>query len=275
MKEGYYYLITSLPELSLTDKYPGYDTLSFRAFVTEHLTPEDSRLMRTLYYPYDIENLVTLTKNTDQPWHTSANYTREEMQHMLTEPHLLPEFLQGFVNENQKQWDRLTAKALINSATTLFIDWSHTIPNRFLNKWLLFDQNLKNLLIWLNCHKFGLNPNEEVLGNHYEAEYLRNSKAGELNLKTWDFQFREALHHFDNPDIALRELIINEMRWHYLDEIIQPYSFGIEHLLTFAIRLQLINRNLTDTAVEGNERLTALINGIMHNYQLPETFSRS
>ena len=274
MKEGYYYLITSLPELSLTDKTPGYDVYTFREYIAEHLTPEDKHLLSMLYYPIDIENLITLIKKTGQPWRKAGNYTQEEFQLMLSEPELMPAFLQPFVAETQKQWDRMTAKDLINAATTFFIDWSHTSPNAFLKKWLLFDQNLKNLLIWLNSHKFGLNPNEEVLGNHYEAEYLRSTKAGELNLKTWDFQFREALHHFDNPDIALRELIINEMRWHYLDEIIQPYSFGIEHLLAFAIRLQLINRNLTDTEEIGSQRLNELISGIMSEYQLPEYFSR-
>lgn len=273
MKEGYYYLITSLPELSLADKNPGYDVLSFREYAREHLSASDSRLLNILYYPFDIENLIILIKDTDKPWRQAGSFSREELQHMLSEPELMPAFLQSFVAETQKKWDVMTPKALLNVATTFFIDWSHTLPNAFLKRWLLFDQNLKNLLIWLNSHKFGLDPNEEVLGNHDEAEYLRNTKAGELNLKTWDFQFREAVHHFDNPDIAVREMIINEMRWHYLEELIQPYSFGVEHLLAFAIRLQLINRNLTDADDAGRKRLDELIDGIMSNYRLPEYFT--
>jgi hypothetical protein len=275
MREGYYYLITALPDLSLTDKDPGYTVLSFRKFVMEQLDPKDAKLMQILYYRYDIENLVTLIKKTDDPWRPAGNFDPDELRSMLSLPDTLPEFLQHFVQDTNKVWDRMTQKELINSATTYFIDWSHTISNAFLRKWLYFDQNLKNLLIWLNCRKFGLNHAKEILGNHYEAEYLRSAKSGDLNLKAWDFQFREALRHYNNPNIALRELIINEMRWHYLDELVQPYPFGIEQLLAFAIRLRLINRNLTDSEELGNQRLSELMKGIRKDYHLPELFENA
>ncbi len=272
MNEGYYYLITSLPDLSLNDKNVGYTVRSFRELAAEHLTPSDYELLTYLYYPYDIQNLVTLIKH-DHPWNNNGNYSREELELCLQEPERLPVFLQPFVLESQKLWEKTSLKTLLNAATTHYIDWTHTIPNRFLRKWLTFDQNLKNLLIWLNCQKFGLDPKEEVLGSYYEAEFLRQTKAAEINLKSWDFQFREALNHFDNPDIAVRELIINEMRWHHLDELLQPYVFGIEPLLGFAIRLQLINRNLTDTEEPGTRRLNELLTGVMNDYQLPENFA--
>jgi hypothetical protein len=271
MAGGYYYEITSLPELTLTDR--SYDVLTFRRFITEQLTPRDVSLMKILFYPYDIENIVTLVKKRDQPWHPFGNYSLEELQSMYSLPDTLPEFMQLFIADTRKLWDRMSVKEMINAATTHFIDWSRKAPNEFLRKWLLFDQNLKNLLIWLNCHKFGLDPDKEVLGTHFEAEYLRKTKAGEIDLKSWDFQFREALRHYNNPDIALREQIINEMRWHYLDEILEPYPFGVERLLGFAIRLLLINRNITDTEDHGSKRLNDLMKGIMNEYRIPELFA--
>jgi len=275
MKRNYYYIISALPELNLTDKKTGYDLKGFREFVNEQLVPEDAELLRTLYYTYDIENLVTLIKKSDRPWHPAGNYSSAEMQSMLALPDTLPLFFQSFILDTRKLWDRMSSKALINEATVHYIDWSHSLTNDFLRKWLLFDQNLKNLLIWLNSHKFDLNPEEEVLGNHFEAEYLRKTKAGDIDLRAWDFQFREALRHYNNPNMALRETIINEMRWHYLDELLEPYPFGIERILTFAIRLQLINRNLMDTEDMGNIRLNELINGVMKGYQLPEIFTKA
>jgi hypothetical protein len=275
MKRSYYYIISALPELNLTDKNTGYDLKGFRDFVYEQLTPEDAELLRTLYYTYDIENLVTLIKKSEKPWQPSGNYSATELQSMMALPDTLPLFLQTFILDTRKMWERMGAKALINTATTHFIDWSHTIENDFLRKWLLFDQNLKNLLIWLNSHKFNLNPEDEVLGSHFEADYLRKTKSGDMDLRAWDFQFREALRHYNNPNIALRETIINEMRWHYLDELLEPYPFGIERILTFAIRLQLIGRNLMDTEDIGTLRLTELIDGVMKGNQLPEIVSRT
>ncbi len=273
MREGYYYLVTSLPDLSLTDKNVGFDVVSFRHFISDQISATDRILMQTLFYNYDIENLVTLIKNTESPWHPYGNFTLEEMTVMLSLPETLPAFMQQFVDYTNKSWSRLSTKTLLNNATTEFIDWSRQIRNQFLAKWLYFDQNLKNLLIWLNCEKFGLDPKEEVLGNHFEAEYLRSTKQEDIDLSAWDFQFREVLRHFDNSDIALREMIINDMRWHYLDEISESYPFGIESLLAFAIRLQLINRNLTDMEVNGQEKLNFLIHDLTSQYTIPEKYT--
>ena len=271
MAEGYYYLITALPDLSLTDKDPGFTVTSFRDSVMEHLSPKDARLMRVLFYRFDIENLINLIANTNAPWRPEGNFGIDQLQNMLSSPEMLPVFMRLFVQDTSREWERLSPKVMLNMATTYLIDWSHHVPNTFLRKWLYFDHNLKNLLIWLNSRKFGLNHVDEVLGNHYEAKYLRDTKSGELDLKPWEFQFREVLRHYDNPNIALRELIINEMRWHYLDELVQPYPFGIEQLLAFAIRLQLINRNLTAPEELGNQRLRELVAGIRKEYHLPES----
>ena len=58
MANGYYYLISALPELNLSDKELEYDMLSYREFVMELLDPKDAKLLRILYYPYDILNLI-------------------------------------------------------------------------------------------------------------------------------------------------------------------------------------------------------------------------
>ncbi len=272
MSRGYYYLITSLPELDLSDKNPLYDLVLFREFIFDELTPNDKGLYQVLFYHYDIENFVSLIKQSNAKWHRYGNFSEEELQSMLLLPDTLPNFLHTFTNETRKLWERTSEKNLINQATTYFIDWSQLVPNTFLRKWLYFDQNLKNLLIWLNSIKFNLSTADEVLGNHYEAQYLRNIKPDAIDLQAWDFQFREVLRHFDNPDIALRESIINEMRWHYLEEI-SSQEFGIERLLTYAIKLQLINRNFTYSEQPGQEKLGYLLNSILKDHQLPEKYS--
>lgn len=272
MSRGYYYLITSLPELALSDKNPVYNLLRFREFILDELTPHDKELYQVLFYHFDIENFVSIIKQSRARWHPYGNFSQKELQAMVVLPDTLPYFLQAFIDDTRKLWERTSEKKLINLATTYFIDWSQAVPNAFLRKWLYFDQNLKNLLIWLNCMKFGLNPEDEVLGNHYEAQYLRTVKPDAIDLQAWDFQFREVLRHYDNPDIALRESIINEMRWHYLGEISSD-EFGIERLLAYAIKLQLLNRNLTETEQTGSERLGSLLNAILKDYQVPEKYN--
>jgi len=273
MKNGYYYIISSLPELNLSDKNLEYDMLSFREYVSELLEEVDFKMLKILYYPYDIPNFINLIKANGAAWDARGNYTREAFDAMLMVPDTLPVFLQQFYDETRPDWEKTSEKELINTATSLFIDWSRTVQNPFLKKWLYFDQNLKNLLIWLNSNKFDMKPNEEVLGENYEAEYLRATNADDLNLHSWDLPFKEALTHFDNPNVALREYLIDQMRWKYLDELEENYAFGIERLMAFVIKLQIINRNIVTTEEAGRERLEQLLQGIRKEYEMPETFN--
>lgn len=272
MTNGYYYLISSLPELTLNDKAVEFDMLSFRKWVWEHLDTKDQELLAILYYSYDIQNMVNLMTNHGSQWQKGGNYYRSDWERYLQDPIDLPPGLRFFLQENPGKWKPEDYKSLLNKATTYFINWCRTLDNDFLRRWLRFEQNLKNLLIWLNSYKFGLDPTDEVLGDYYEAEYLRQASPTEIDLKAWDFRFREVMVHFDNSNIALREFIIDEMRWRFLDELETLHSFGIERLLGFAIRLQIINRNIESTEERGKNRLKRILNDIRSNYEVPTAF---
>lgn len=275
MALGYFYLISALPELSLNDKHLKFNLISFRQSVSDQLSPNDLEYLRVLYYRYDIINLVNLIKDNPEDWQEEGNYSKDQLTEMLGLPDSLPVFMKHFYEDTRKKWSLLSEKELINRATTHFIDWSENIDNRFLRRWLRFDYNLKNLLIWLNSNRFGLDPTNEVLGNQYEAEYLRQTRSDEINLKSWDFRYREVMTHFDNPNIAIREAQIDEMRWHYLSELEEAHNFGIERLLGFAIRLQMINRNIINTEVQGKKQLMDLLSNIRGGYKMPQNFTVS
>lgn len=272
MAAGYYYIISLLPELSLNDKNKSFEMVHYRDFVIPMLESEDVPLMKILFYNYDIQNLVNLMLQKDYEWNLAGNYTQEEMTEGMKQPDLLPEFLQKFIENNAGRREKHTEKQLINEATWLFVDWCKQIENPFLKRWMRFENNLKNLLIWLNSHKFKLNPTLEVLGSHYEAEYLRKVDKDQIHLKSWDYHFKDVLTHYDNPNIAVREFIIDEMRWKFLNELEEQYAFGIERLLGFAIRLQIINRNISATEDGGKERLTNLLSDMRLAYVMPESF---
>ncbi len=272
MNRGYYYLISSLPELSLNDKNLEFNMVSYRNFVSQELLPNDLKLLKILYYRFDIINLVNLIKDNKDSWLEAGNYSKQELTEMLDLPDSMPAFMRLFADDTRKRWPVLTEKELINRATTYFIDWSQRISNDFLRQWLRFDYNLKNLLIWLNSNKFGLDPENEVLGNHHEAVYLRKTKKDEIDLKSWDFRYREVMTHFDNPNIAIREAVIDDMRWHFLNELEEHYSFGIERLLGYVIRLQIIHRNIENTEEQGKEQLIELLENIRAGYDLPDRF---
>ncbi len=272
MANGYYYLIASLPELSLTDKSLPFDVVGYRDYIQQDLDPKDARLIKTLYYSYDISNLAALVKNPAAIWNKAGNYSKDSFEAMLRAPETLPDFLPAFYEDTHTRWERWNEKQFFNHAMSAYLDWAASTPNRFLQQWIHFSVTLKNLLIHLNCQKFDLSAMEAVLGKFAEAEYLRETASEHVDVRWWDFPAKEVEVLFHNPNIAQREFLIEEFRWKHLDTLEEDYSFGIERLLAYAIRLRILHRNL-NTEEAGRQRLQELMHDITHEYSMPETFN--
>ncbi len=273
MANGYYYIIASLHELSLTDKNVEFDFISYRDSIIESLDNKDVELLKLLYYPYDIKNLCNLIKKKEADWYKAGIYSRSALEAMLQDPATFPNFLLQFHEETSMNWDKWSVKQLSNYAINLYNDWSLAKSNIFLRKWFDFDQNLNNLLVYLNSEKFNLSSEDEILGNNIEADYLRETKIENVNFDWWDFPVKKVRSEFNNPNIALREHLKDELRWDYVSELEENYSFGIEVLLAYAIRLQIIHRKIVNTEEAGNVQLKYLMDSIINEYKMPETFN--
>ncbi len=273
MSNTYYALVASLPDLSLNDKEVKFDMVAFRERMRPHLAENDYKLLQALYYSYDIRNTVFLTVNQEEKWLPQGNFTKDTLRSFLIHPDdEAPSFFVDFIRYIQDHPKERNVKHLISKGTSYYINWSARVPNNLLNNWLRFLNNLKNLMIWLNSHKFDRDPTEEVLGNYFEAEYLRRAIKAEIDLKSWDFRFREVLTHFDNPNIALREYFIDKMKWAYINELEEPYTFSIENILAYAIKLRILNRNIQTTEEKGEIALQRLMDGLLKEHKIPDSF---
>ena len=274
MGRQYYALIASLPELSLNDKVLQYDLISYRDMLKSEVDEEDYAFLTIVYFKYDILNFVKLAKEEDSiEWDNAGNLSEEELKEGMTMPEFLPQFFQDFLDQQKQDWKEQPRKDLINALTSCYLDWSRNIDNDFLKQWISFEQNLKNLLIWHNTKKFNRDTKQEVLGNSNEAEYLRKTDKGSLDLKAWDYAYKEILIHLDNPNIALREFLNDKIRWNFLHELEEDYYFDKERLVAFAVKLQIVNRNIITKEDKGKEKLNELLSDIKEGYALPEMFA--
>ncbi|MCT4624681.1 MAG: DUF2764 domain-containing protein [Schleiferiaceae bacterium] len=273
MSKQYYALISSLPDLSFNDKSVGHSIQSFKELLLEQLDPSDYDLILLLFYPFDILNFVHTVKELDEPWDERAALSKEEIEEGIRIPELLPEFFQNFILDQEKGWEQQSEKELLDGLTSAYLNFTRESDNNFIRQWVSFEQNLKNLLIWLNARKFKRDVKQDILGENFEADYLRQTEQGDLNLKAWDNAYKTVLTHYDNPDIALRELMIDQMRWDYLIELEQEYYFDVERLYAYAIKLRIVGRNTRLTEKKGKQRLDDLLKEITENYSLPETFT--
>jgi len=272
MTANYYYLISGLPELNINEKEPEYSVLSFREEVRDLVSPSDFLLISALYYRFDIINIINLIKDGVREFDPRGSLNKEELRSGLINPEMLPTFIESFILESRNDWNASSDKVLQNKLTEFYIEWSRQVDNAYLREWLEFDNNLRNLLTGLNCKRFDLSTTKEVLGDYYEAEAIRKSKEKDFGLRTVIPLVDEIVSHFDNPDIAVREFALEELRWKFADELDQNYYFSVENLMTYAIKLQLNQRNVEANPMTGEEKLDALLSNIKQGYELPSEF---
>jgi hypothetical protein len=256
----YYTKISELPGLKLEDKEPPFEYLRFREEIWTHLNSKDKELLMSLYYPIDIENLSELLIDREsKSWAIGGNIPRTKLLNGIQTPELLPQFFQDFLNTYPPR-QRLEKKVtLINGLYTHYNHYCRNLDNEFVRHWHRFDQNLNNLIIYLNCHHFGIPAEDQIIGDYHEAEYLRQISRDQLDISDWDPLFRDALAHYDEKDIALREYLLDQLRWKYIDELVQPYHFTIEVLLAYVLKLKIVDRNTQCTVAAGKIQFEELL----------------
>ena len=270
--EKYYYFISGLPELNISDKDPVFSPVSFREELRDVISPSDFDLVSMLYYRFDITNLVHIIKGEHDKFDERGNYTAEALQSGFLIPESLPPFMEEFIVSSKADWEVSSSKVLQNKLTKYFVAWSRNQDNEFLNAWSEFNTNLRNLLAGLNCRKFNIPTENEVIGEYYEAEAIKRSKEKDFGLRTVIPFVDQIVTYFDNPDIAIREFALEELRWDFADELDQDYQFTVENLMTYVIKLQLIERSAGASIDKGKEHLDAILINIKQGYELPSEF---
>lgn len=105
-------------------------------------------------------------------------------------------------------------------------------------KWQEFDTQLRNELVKIRAAKKRVDP----------VTYLRHGGSVELSV------MHIALAATRNPSIIEAERVLDQERWHFLDELSIGHYFDIDFLIIYAIKLKILERwakiNSSDPAQE-------------------------
>ena len=142
MSKSYYYLVASLPELTLEDSKLSYTVADFKSEFYPYLSSEDQRLIDLFYLKFDNENLLKLLRDKDATIDTRGNYSLDQLNEAIATikeggemsskefPTYLSELIAEYYSENVNSsmlWeDRLAA---------LYFDFAMKCKNKFVASW--------------------------------------------------------------------------------------------------------------------------------------------
>ncbi len=283
-KRNYYYLIAGLPDLSIDQGKLQFGSVEFREYLKTQLKSDDYKLIEWLFLPFDNQNLLSLLTQRYDQWNNAGIYTREQLELAIAEvvspdkiisdepsgvKLYLIEFIRLFFNEEEP----MPAKSRDLLLATLYYSEAIKLKNEFLLRWLEFEANVKNLLIYHTAHKLNIPYNNELLNVTDLARSLVSKVGRDVGEAAEWIYYNRVIQIAEINEIANREKSIDLLRWSVLDEMNLFNYFSIEVVISYMIKIMMIERWLKLDPKTGEELFRKLLGDLQSGYDFPNEFS--
>ena len=276
-KRNYYCLVAGLPDIIIEGNKPGETSHEFKNELAEQLHTSDYKLAELLYLNYDNKNLLNLLLKQENKFITLGNYTEEYLEEQIKEPTNIVDYMKQMIFNIKTETSGNSNLSSENELQSLYYEYASQVKNDFLEQWFKFDRDMKNILIAVNCRKYGYDIEKQLIpvkhkNEVYEALIKSSPKA---DLLADEIPYIEKILQIaeSEMDISEKEKAFDNIKWKFLDENTFFNYFTIEKILSFVIKLNIVERWIELDNETGKALFNRLINDIKMSYKFPEEFS--
>ena len=269
---SYYYLISGLPEVKLSDSKAKYDINEITQNILSNLSDKDMKLFNYFIYQNDNKNLVNaiaLSKGLFSPYSVHLEpsiFSKEEIQKYANLSNL-PNYMVKFLEDNKNtEWENI--RHIENSLLSLYYEEMIQTGNAFIREYALFMRNLKNILAALNGKALGFSGDEiskELIGDYPLISALTKSSAADFGLGREIPYINNIIDTFNSSDKAdpynlenVECSLVNE----FLDRLTSIKSFTTDNLFAYYINLTYAVSINGRNEEEGKKHLQTLVNSL-------------
>lgn len=273
MPHQYYYLVTGLPDIIQDESKLSISQEKFKEEARNQLDTSDYKLAEEIFREYDHKNLLNLILEKKEPHSPLGNWNRDFLEDEIKSPDELPLYAVSFIQAYKENNPIVREMSWENQLYHLFYQEKLDSSTSFISKWFEFELNFNNILAALNCRKFQLSIEKEIIGENDIAEIIKRSNSGDFGLSRELPYLEGMIHAFDNPNLLDRERALDEIKWNYLNEITVFSYFNIETILAFMLKLRISERWLKLDQETGKENFQRVIDELKSSYEFPEDFN--
>lgn len=269
---SYYYLISGLPEVKLSDSKAKYDINEITQNILSNLSDKDKKLFNYFIYQNDNRNLVNaiaLSKGLFSPYSVHLEpsiFSKEEIQKYANLSNL-PNYMVKFLEDNKNtEWENI--RHIENSLLSLYYEEMIQIGNAFIREYALFMRNLKNILAALNGKALGFSGDEiskELIGDYPLISALTKSSAADFGLGREIPYINNIIDTFNSSDKADPYNLENvecSLVNGFLDRLTSIKSFTTDNLFAYYINLTYAVSINGRNEEEGKKHLQTLVNSL-------------
>lgn len=269
---SYYYLISGLPEVKLSDSKAKYDINEITQNILSGLSSKDAKLFNYFIYQNDNKNLVNaiaLSKGLFSPYFVHLEpsiFSKEEIQKYANLSNL-PNYMVKFLEDNKNtEWENI--RHIENSLLSLYYEEMIQTGNAFIREYALFMRNLKNILAALNGKALGFSGDEiskELIGDYPLISALTKSSAADFGLGREIPYINNIIDTFNSSDKADPYNLENvecSLVNGFLDRLTSIKSFTTDNLFAYYINLTYAVSINGRNEEEGKKHLQTLVNSL-------------
>lgn len=269
---SYYYLISGLPEVKLSDSKAKYDINEITQNILSNLSDKDIKLFNYFIYQNDNKNLanaIALSKGLFSPYSVHLEpsiFSKEEIQKYANLSNL-PNYMVKFLEDNKNtEWENI--RHIENSLLSLYYEEMIQTGNAFIREYALFMRNLKNILAALNGKALGFSGDEiskELIGDYPLIYALTKSSAADFGLGREIPYINNIIDTFNSSDKADPYNLENvecSLVNGFLDRLTSIKSFTTDNLFAYYINLTYAVSINGRNEEEGKKHLQTLVNSL-------------
>lgn len=243
-RNQYFYLIAGLPDLAITDTQLPVTARDFLAGLETTLSPVDLDLVRWLYYARDNRNLIDMLVHEKTILY-EGYYSLQELEKGVKGSLSLPGYMTRFIEAFNEGKGRYTAAEWESRLTEGYFAAGKRTGNTFLEQWIDFEVNLKNLLLVLSNRKRQLPGKAFIIEGNEMASLFNGDEIADFSTEpALDFA-GEAAKVLEKDNLMERERKIDLLRWKKIEGMAFFHYFTIERVLCFVVQLMIVERWMT------------------------------
>ncbi|MEG1950025.1 MAG: DUF2764 family protein [Odoribacter sp.] len=269
---SYTAFIAGLPEISWDDRKLSLTLYDFREQSKDYISGKDSKLLDLFFLPNDHIQLLRLLDKKEPNSNLQTVFPVKFLEEEIVDPDkelpsYLCEFIRDFKEEHLKQ--EMTPE---NVLSWMYYDYMMASDNRLVSRYAEFSMNLKNLITALNCRKYDRDIAREVIGDNDFAIALRTSNSKDFGL-AMDYPYVDkVISLVENNNLVERERGIDLIIWRFLDDEILFEYFSIERVISFMLKLMIVERWSRMTSESGRKVFMEMIDEFRRSFQFEEQF---
>lgn len=270
-KRKYYYLVSGLNNIAFE---ANKNIVEFQLFIDqlkELLHPKDFELVKLLIADADIENLKNLLLADEQKFNPYGNFNIEELEQFLKFPDEAPLYMQSCIL-------KVKAKEISSEfeiERVLLVDFYNFVlahKSKYITKWFEYQLALKNILSAINCRKYELNLETQIIPLGEVSEQLLKNKSKDFGLAK-NYPFVETLTSaYDSLDILSQEKTIDQIVWDKAEELCAMDNFTVEAVLSYVLKLKIAYRWNEMESHDGQAAFKQILEKLQSGVNLSEKF---